>query len=83
MSTAGEHEDEMNLVSIPDGFSEFVWVGAGMVEIDFDDVMKFIFFGKDGFFHSRELENEVVQTFTDGISLYRRDLLAVGESSMC
>ena len=29
--SAGEHDDEMNLVAIPDGFDEFIGVGASMI----------------------------------------------------
>jgi len=29
--SAGEHDDEMNLVAIPDGFDEFIGIGAGMI----------------------------------------------------
>jgi len=84
MSTlsAGEHEDEVDFVSILDGFGEFIRVGAGMVEIDFDDVMKFIFFGKDGFFHSWKLLDEMVQTFPNRISLHGHNLLTVGIPTM-
>ncbi len=84
MSTlsAGEHDDEVDLVAILDGFDEFIGVGAGMIEIDFNVVKEFIFLCKDGFLHSRKLPDEVVQTFPNRISFYRHHLLAIRKSSM-
>jgi len=83
MSTAGEHDDEMNFVPILDGFGEFIRVGAGMIEIDFNDVVQLIFLGKNGLFHSWILLDEMIQTFTNGISLHCNGFLPIGKTTMC
>ena len=80
--SAGKHEDEVNLVAVVDGLDEFVGVGAGMIEIEFNDVMQFILSGKDGLLHSGELLDEVIQTFSNGFSLHGHNLPAIGISAM-
>jgi hypothetical protein len=85
MSTlpSSEHEDQMNLVSVLNGFGKLVGMSAGMVDIDFNDMMQFIFSGKDRLFHPGILPDEVVQAFPDGLSLHGHDLPAVGITAMC
>jgi hypothetical protein len=67
--SSGKHNDKVNFVAILDGFNKFIWVRAGMIDINFDSVEQFIFLAKQHLLHSWELLDELAQTFTHRIPL--------------
>jgi hypothetical protein len=81
-SSSGKHNDQMDLIAIPHGLRELIRVRGGMIDINFNDVVQFIFFGKQRLVHSRELSDELAQTFTHGIPLNGYHLQAVRKLSM-
>jgi len=44
--SSGKHDEQVDFVAILNGFEEFIGVRAGMIDIDFNDVKKFILLGK-------------------------------------
>jgi len=67
--SSGKHNDEVNFVTLFDRLKEFIGVCTGMIDINFNGVEQFIFFGKQRFLHPAELLSEMVENIHQRISL--------------
>ena len=69
VSSPSQHHDKVNFVAILDRLHELIRVSSSMVHVNLDDVVQFVFLGKQRLLHPWELLDKMVQAVSDGIPL--------------
>jgi hypothetical protein len=67
--SSSKHDDKVNFIALLDRLHKFIRVGGGVIHINLDEVVQFVFFDKQRLLHPGELLDKMVQAFSDGIPL--------------
>jgi len=75
--SSSQHNDKVNFVALLDRFRKFIRVSGGMVHINLDVVVQFVFLDKKRLLHPGELLDKMAQAVSDGVPLDFDDFQAV------